>query len=412
MEHVRSLVVNPNLDEASRVQRLTRRGILRLAGFTAVAGVVLAARGASIVPVVFANASRTSAQAQVAPATATSAPVRTADSGASAVAAAAAAIQQGGAALVGIDYPSIEISSQQLASNVYALTGSADVDPGHPEAAGGRIGVLLGPDGVLLVDGQYAPLTDRVVAVVRQLSSAPIRFLVNTHEHPDHAGGNANFARLGALILAREEARQDLAQPLPPAVGNAVGAELLQALQTAAGSPADPLRLPVLTYSAGGDQIRLNGETIDLIPVPSSHTHGDTIVRFESADVMLIGDFYRNYGYPFVDTLHGGSTSGILQALDLVTSLAGPDTKLVPGHGSIVTAADVLPYRDMIVAVQASIQHMVDQGKTLQEVLDARPTAAYDASLPGGTTPLPGVGSSADRFVSTIYGELKAAPSR
>jgi glyoxylase-like metal-dependent hydrolase (beta-lactamase superfamily II) len=211
------------------------------------------------------------------------------------------------------------------------------------------------------------------------------------------------------LILAREEERQDLAQPLPPAVGNAVGAELLQALQTAAGSPSDPLRLPVLTYSAGGEQIRLNGETIDLIPVPSSHTHGDTIVRFEGADVMLIGDFYRNYGYPFVDTLHGGSTSGILQALDLVTSLAGPDTKLVPGHGGIVTVADLPPYRDMLVAVQANIQQMVDQGKSLQDVLDANPTAAYDASVPGGTTPLPGVGSSADRFVTTIYGELKAA---
>ena len=183
----------------------------------------------------------------------------------------------------------------------------------------------------------------------------------------------------------------------------------LQALQTAAGSPTDPLRLPVLTYSAGGQQIRLNGETVDLIPVPASHTHGDTIVRFENADVMLIGDFYRNYGYPFVDTLHGGSTTGILQAVDLVTSLAGPNTKLVPGHGSIVTVADLPAYRDMVVAVQTNIQQMVDQGKTLQDVLDANPTAAYDASVPGGTTPIPGVGSSADRFVSTIYGELKAA---
>jgi glyoxylase-like metal-dependent hydrolase (beta-lactamase superfamily II) len=407
---VTSLVVN--LEESSPVQRLTRRGFVRLAGFAAAAAAALSAQEASIAPVALANASRTSAQAQVAPASATSTPGSTGDGGASALAAATAAIQQGGAALVGIDYASIEISTQQLASNVYALTGSADVDPGHPEAAGGRIGVLVGPDGLLLVDGQYAPLTDKVVAAVEQLGSAPIRFLVNTHEHPDHAGGNANFARLGALILAREEERQDLAQPLPRAVNNAVGADLLQALQTAAGSPDDQLRLPVLTYSAGGDQIRLNGETIDLIPVPSSHTHGDTIVRFEDADVMLIGDFYRNYGYPFVDTLHGGSTSGILQALDLVTSLAGPNTQLVPGHGGIVTVADLPRYRNMVVAIQASIQQMVDQGMTLQDVLDARPTSAYDASVPGGTTPLPGVGSSADRFVSTIYGELRATPSR
>jgi glyoxylase-like metal-dependent hydrolase (beta-lactamase superfamily II) len=388
--------------EAAHVQTVTRRGFLRLAGLTATAGAVWAACEASIAPKAFAAPSRMSVEAQVAPTSPGS-------NGASALAAAVAAIQQGGAALVGIDYANVAILTQQLAPNVYALTGSPDVDPGHPEAAGGRIGVLVGSDGVLLVDAQYAPLTDKVVAAVQQLSSAPIRFLVNTHEHPDHTGGNANFARLGALILAREEERQDLAQPLPPAVSGAVGAELLQALQTAAGSAADPLRLPVMTYSAGGQQIRLNGETIDLIPVPSSHTHGDTIVRFENADVMLIGDFYRNYGYPFVDRLHGGSTSGILLAVDLVTSLAGPNTKLVAGHGDIVNAADLAPYRDMVVAVQAIIQQMVDQGMTLQDVLDAKPTAAYDASVPGGTTPLPGVGSSADRFVSTIYTEIKAA---
>lgn len=147
---------------------------------------------------------------------------------------------------------------------MYALTGSPNVDPGHPEAAGGRIGVLVGPDG-----------------------------------------------------------------------------------------------LPVVTYGGGMQQIRLNGETIDLISVPSSHTRGDTIVRFENADVMLIGDFYRNYGYPFVDTLHGGSISGILQAIDLVTSLAGPNTHLVPGHGGIATVADRPPDRDMVVAVQTSIQQTV-----------------------------------------------------
>jgi glyoxylase-like metal-dependent hydrolase (beta-lactamase superfamily II) len=402
---MRSLLGTPNLENASPIQRVTRRGFLRLAGFTAAAGAVLAAGGASRAPVAFAESSGRSAQAQVAP-------PGSGNPGASALAAAAAAIQQGGAALVGIDYANIEILTQQLAANVYALTGSPDIDPGHPEAAGGRVGVLVGPDGVLLVDAQYAPLTDKVVAAVQQLSSAPVRFLVNTHEHPDHTGGNANFARLGALILAREEERQDLAQPLPPAVSDAVGADLLQALQTAAGSATDPLRLPVVTYSAGGQQIRLNGETVDLIAVPSSHTRGDTMVRFENADVMLIGDFYRNYGYPFVDTLHGGSTNGILQAVDLVASLAGPNTKLVPGHGGIVTVGDLQPYRDMVVAVQGNIQQLVDQGKTLQDVLDAKPTAAYDANVPGGTTPLPGVGSSADRFVSTIYAELKAGGTR
>jgi len=334
---------------------------------------------------------------------------RKAQPGGGAVAAGAAALEQGAAALEGIDYSKIGIQTEKLGSNIYALTGSPGADPGHPEAAGGRIGVLTVPDGVLIVDAQYVPLTDKIVAAIKTISPSPVRFLVNTHEHPDHTGGNANFARLGALILAREEVRTELAQPLPPAVAGAVGADLLKALQTAAGSAADSLRLPVATSGLGGQQkLRLNGETIDPIPAPSSHTDGDTIVRFENADVMMVGDFYRNCGYPFVDPSHGGTTAGILKALDLVTSLAGPSTKLVPGHGGIVTVADLPPYRDMVLTVQRTVKQLIDQGKSLQQVLDSKPTAAFDAKVPGGTTPIPGIGSSADRFVSTIYAELRA----
>jgi glyoxylase-like metal-dependent hydrolase (beta-lactamase superfamily II) len=147
---------------------------------------------------------------------------------------------------------------------------------------------------------------------------------------------------------------------------------------------------------------------VHVLAAPSSHTDGDTVVWFEHADVMLVGDFYRNYGYPFVDPSHGGTTAGILQALDLVTSLAGPVTKLVPGHGGIVTPADLPAYRELVVTVQGTVKQLVDQGRSLPEVLAAHPTASFDASVPGGTTPIPGVGTSADRFVSTIYAELKA----
>jgi glyoxylase-like metal-dependent hydrolase (beta-lactamase superfamily II) len=325
------------------------------------------------------------------------------------LAAAATFVQQGGAALVDIDYSKIEISAQQLAPTVFALTGSPGIDPGHPEAAGGRIGLLTTPDAILLVDAQYAPLTDKVIAAVRTISSAPIRFLVNTHEHPDHVGGNANFARLGALILARDEERADLAQTLPPAVASLIDQKLLQALQAASGNQDDPLRLPAATFGADGHlTLYVAGEAVELIPLPSSHTHGDTLVRYATADVMMIGDVYRNYGYPFVDPVHGGSTSGILKALDVITGLAGPNTQLVPGHGGIVRTADIPPHREMIITVQSLVKQLVDQGKTLQDVLAAKPTADYDASVPGGTTPVPGGGTTADRFVSTIYNELRA----
>jgi len=308
----------------------------------------------------------------------------------------------GSAALAqGIDYSKVEIITEQVGPNVYALTGSPNVDPGHMEGAGGRIGVLIGPDGVLMVDAQYAPLTDKVIAAIRKLTDAPIRFLINTHEHPDHTGGNPNFAKLGALILAREETYEDLVQVPPPAVQAAIGE---------AASFTDPARLPVLTYGQGSPlKIRMDDEVVDVISVPASHTDGDTIVRFEKADVMMIGDFYRNYGYPFVDPSHGGTIKGVLAALDLVMQVADAKTVLLPGHGSAVSVADLAPYRDMIVDVEGKVQQMIDDGKSAQEVLAAKLTAPYDAKVPGGLTPLPaGLGTSADRFVGEMYAELSA----
>jgi cyclase len=293
----------------------------------------------------------------------------------------------------GIDYAKIEILTEKLAPNLYLLSGSAGADPGHEDAAGGRIGVLAGPDGIFMVDAQYAQLSDKVVAAIRKISAEPIRFLVNTHVHPDHTGGNANFVKLGALLFAREELREELLRP-PASV--------------AAGTPArDPARLPVVTYGMGDPvKLRLNGETIDLIPVRAAHTGGDTMIRFENADVIMIGDFYRNYGYPFIDTNNGGTLKGALEALDATMKIAGPNTRLVPGHGTIINRTDIIPYRDMILAVQASVQQMIGQGKSLQEVLAAKVTAPYDAKVPGGLSPA-GAGTSADRFVGMVYSQLK-----
>jgi glyoxylase-like metal-dependent hydrolase (beta-lactamase superfamily II) len=305
-----------------------------------------------------------------------------------------------------IDFARTEILTQRIAPNFYALTGSPGTDPGHPEAAGGRIGALVGPDGVLLVDAQYASLTDKVLAAVKAINGGPIRFLINTHEHPDHTGGNQNFARDGTLIFARDEVRTALEQPVPPAVASAIGK---------AASLTDPLRLPTVTYGLGPPvKIHFDGETIDLIPLGPAHTDGDTIVRFETIDVMMIGDFYRNFGYPFVDPTHGGTIRGILAAIDLVMTLAGPKTVLVPGHGTVISRADLAPYRDMIVKTRDRVRQMINDGKSLNDVLGAKLTAPYDAAVPGALTPLPplplGFRTSADRFIATLYNELKATP--
>jgi len=295
----------------------------------------------------------------------------------------------------GTDFSKIDITAEKIASNLYMLSGSAGLDPGHQDAAGGRIGVLAGPDGIFMVDAQYGQLTDKVLAAIRQISPGPIRFMANTHVHIDHTGGNANFAKMGVTIFAREELREELLHP--PALAN--------------GNPAlarDPASLPVVTYGLGTPvKIHMDGEIVDLIPVRAAHTGGDTMIRFENANAIMIGDFYRNYGYPYIDTNNGGSLKGALEALDATMKLASPDTKLIPGHGTIIHKTDLIPYRDMILAVQAKVQQMIAQGKTREEVLAAKVTAPYDSKVPGGLLPA-GAGTSADRFVGMVYLELKS----
>jgi cyclase len=298
----------------------------------------------------------------------------------------------------GIDFSKIEILTEKIAPNLYILSGSAGADPAHEDAAGGRIGVLAGPDGIFMVDSQYAQLTDKVVAAIRKISPEPIRFLVNTHG--DHTAGNANFVKMGALLLAREELREELSKG--PAA-------------SAAGTPPaarDPARLPMVTYGMGDPvKFRMDGEIVDLIPVRAAHTGGDTMIRFENADAIMIGDFYRNYGYPFIDTNNGGTLKGALQALDETMKLAGPNTRLIPGHGTIIHRDDIIPYRDMILAVEAKVRAMIGEGKSEQEVLAAKVTAPYDAKVPGGLSPA-GAGTSADRFVRMVYAQLKSGAAQ
>src|SRR5436190_11203199 len=243
------------------------------------------------------------------------------------VAAAAGAALSASLLAQGIQYDKIEIKTEKVAPNLYMLSGSENVDPGHPDGAGGRIGILAGPDGIFMVDSQYAQITDKVLAAIKRIDSGAIRFLVNTHVHADHTAGNANFAKLGVVLIAREELREGLARP------NAL----------ARGAGTDVARLPVITYGMGDPvRFRMNGETVELIPVRAAHTGGDTMVRFVNADAIMVGDFYRNFGYPFIDVSNGGSLKGALEALDQTMKIAGPNTKLIPGHGSFVNRNDLI----------------------------------------------------------------------
>src|SRR5262249_7588757 len=187
---------------------------------------------------------------------------------------------------------------------------------------GGAIGMLTGPDGVLMVDSQFAPLTDKIVAAVKQVSNTPIKFLINTHVHPDHTGGNENLGKMGVTIFAREELRNRLAHPNPGANG-------------APGTPAPAAALPMVTYDSPLT-FHMDGEDAQAIPIPKAHTDGDTLVFFPKANVIMIGDYFRSLGYPIIDRANGGTLNGMLAGLETAIKLCNATTKVVPGHGEIV----------------------------------------------------------------------------
>jgi glyoxylase-like metal-dependent hydrolase (beta-lactamase superfamily II) len=271
----------------------------------------------------------------------------------------------------------VKVTTTRLGGNVYGIDGQ-----------GGRAAALIGPEGVFLVDAQFAAVTDKIVAAIKQLTPSPIKLLVNTHVHGDHTGGNENFAKLGVTIIGREPLREQLMNPRPGANG-----------QTPPPAPA--AALPVLLYD-GPVTIRLNGEEAQLIPLQPSHTNGDTAVTFVNADVLMTGDVFRSEGMPNAAAANGGSIVGILAVMDQFIALAGPNTKVVPGHGPVTNRDGLIAHRDMIVAVRDRVAKLKGEGKTLEQVQAAKPTADYDARVGGQPQAIA-------NFVTALY---NAAPAR
>ena len=272
------------------------------------------------------------------------------------------------------DFSKVEIKTTKLSDNFYTLDGQ-----------GGTIGVLVGPEGIFMVDSQFAPLSQKIAAAIHQISDKPIRFMVNTHVHPDHTGGNENFAKMGVTIFARDELRWRLAHPVPAANGTP-------------GTPAPAAALPVVTYD-GPVTIHMDGEDVHLIPIHKAHTDGDTLVYFATNDVLMTGDYYRSVQFPNIDRANGGSLDGMLEGIGVTIGMAGPKTKIIPGHGPMVDRAALIAHRDMILAVRAKVAALVQQGKTVDEVLAAKPTSDFD-NIPNAST-------TSERFVRQLYAELK-----
>ena len=262
----------------------------------------------------------------------------------------------------GRDMSQVQIRAHPVANGIYYLEGQ-----------GGNIGLSVGEDGVVMIDDQFAPLTDRILAAIRQINPGEIRFVINTHVHGDHTGGNENLGRLGILILARD----------------AVRVRMAAAANTAAEA------LPVLTFSEP-ISVHLNGGTVRTIPVAPAHTDGDSFIHFVEADVVHAGDVFRTVAYPYIDLATGGTLQGTLDALGVLIGMAGPDTKIIPGHGTVATREDVIAFRDMILDVQARVAAQVAQGRTIDQILAARPAAAYEATRGTDETSL-------ERFVRGVY---------
>ena len=270
------------------------------------------------------------------------------------------------------DFSKVEIQTSQLAPNFYRFEA---VGP----ALVGNAGILTGPDGVFMVDAQFPQLTDKLLAAIKKVSDGRIKFLVNTHHHPDHTSGNANFAMMGVVILSRDELRAHLA---------------------AANNPLPPSALPMITYR-GPVTVHMNGEDVQLIPVPNAHTDGDTMVYFPKADVLMVGDFYRSIQYPNVDRTNGGSVRGLIDGLNAVIALAKPTTKIVPGHGPVVDKTVVAAHRDLALTIRERVSALVGQGKSQEEVLAAKPLADLDPRVQQA-------GTTGDRFLGQVYADIKA----
>ena len=261
-------------------------------------------------------------------------------------AAAAGAIAVAGGAQAQ-DFDDVEIVTHPLADGLYYLEGQ-----------GGNIAVSVGEDGVLIVDDQYAPLSEKIMAAIAALSDKPVSFVVNTHHHGDHTGGNANFAMAGATIVAHDNARTNTA-------GNF------------GEGPVPAGALPIVTFSQDVT-FHFNGETIFVFHVDPAHTNGDSMVYFSNADLIHTGDVFRTTSYPAADVAGGGSFTGILDAYDRLLRVAGPETRLLPGHGEVSTRQAVIDQLAMIEAIRAPVAAAKAEGKSLEEVLAMNVTAPYD----------------------------------
>lgn len=269
------------------------------------------------------------------------------------------------------NFDSVQIKTTKLTESIYMLEG-----------AGGNMGVLVGNDGIILIDDQFAPLTEKIKTALSKISNKQVKFVVNTHFHNDHTGGNENFSGQGAIILSHENARRRLTTDY--------FFEAFKETQKASSYEA----LPKVTF-ADSVTFRMNGETVHVFYAKNAHTDGDVIIHFRESNIIHCGDVFVRYGFPFIDQGARGSIDGMIKACEQLIAITNDQTKIIPGHGGLSTKKDLIDYKHMLVTVRTRIADGIKKGKSLQQIADSDPMKGYTVIV--------------DKwfFVQSIYNSLK-----
>ena len=293
------------------------------------------------------------------------------------------------------NFDNVEIQTLHVQGNIYMLVG-----------AGGNITLQTGEQGVLIVDTMFAPLSDKIFAAIRSISEKPITYIINTHAHPDHIGGNANLALMGSNIAGGNTI------DLFAGTGNQAKVVAHENVMNSILVQDNPIQIegwPTDTYYTPKKDLFFNGEAIMISHQPNAHTDGDSLIFFRRSDVISAGDIFNTTGYPYIDVANGGTLQGVLDGLNNILDMSVPadrqegGTMIIPGHGRLSDEADVLDYRDMLTIIRDRIAYRIDQGDSLAQVLASEPTYDYD--------PRYGADSgfwTTRQFVETVYNELSA----
>lgn len=266
----------------------------------------------------------------------------------------------------------VQVEAIQVRGNIYLLTGQ-----------GGNIGLFIGSDGSFMVDDQFAPLTEKIIAAAKSVGGDVPKYLINTHFHGDHTGGNENLGQTGTLIMSHHGVRERLVN------GSFIGAFGMKA------DPASKVALPTVTYSENM-HLHINDETVHIVHIPRAHTDGDSFVVFEKANVVHAGDLFFNGFFPFIDAANGGSVKGVIAGVDAILALTDSDSKIIPGHGPLANRSDLQAYRDMLVMAYERLLQLKNTGVSAEDAVMQAPLKDLEQEWGDGIF-------TADKWIGIVY---------